>query len=380
MNRYFLTQIISILAVFSAVLWWYFFPSYHLYAADNVERLMCLLQSIIVPNAFLSLLTAVLLLPAGRLRRLGGCFIRSVLLLWGIVCSTLLFIWFCLSNTGIQVSFLPTFTSDKAWIVVLVPIAMVLAIILGTLIVLTPKLRWAIPWIQMVQEKVARLFEVVFLVVPLLVFFVTLRFLHYSGFDMTEFVIHYFVLAVSLVLTMNLVAFPLLYRFFLGIPFRQYIPLVTPVVVMTFLAGDSVASVPMIVHAADQYGEDNHEVTRILALVMICFPWVGELSNLVFPVYTALLESYDFSSVVSILSVGPFFMFTDPYISIPTLLSAFNFSEGYQVAYMTVALLTDHMFEICESIAVLFVVMRLKLMLFHNATLPGDLKVERQNQ
>lgn len=372
MNRYILTQLLSILAVISALAWWYFFPDQGLNAAYNVERLMCLLQSIIVPNAFLSLLTAVLLIPSAQFKRLAGCFFKSILLLWGVVCLTLFVLWFLLAQVSVKTAFLPTFSLDNIWIVALVPIAMVLAVTIGVTIVLNVRLKYLIPYIQRLQGWVASIFELVFLIVPVLVFFVILRFLNYAGLDMTSFVIHYFMLALSLVSVMNLIIFPLLFRYILNVPFSRYFSLVSPVVLMTFLAGDSIAAVPMIVHAGDQYGEDNHSVTRIMALVVICFPWVGELANLVFPIYTALLEQYDLTSILSILSVGPFFMFTDPYISIPNLLSAFNFSESYQVTYMTVALLTDHMFEVCESIAALFVVLRLKLSLFHDSTLHNE--------
>lgn len=376
LNRYALTQLLSILAVISAFSWWYFFPNQALNAAENVERLMCLLQSIIVPNAFLSLLTAVLLIPSAQFKRLAGCFFRSILLLWGVVCFTLFSLWFVLAQASVKTAFLPTFSTDNIWIVALVPAAMVLAVILGVSIVLNVRFRFLIPYIQTLQGWVASVFELVFLIVPVLVFFVILRFLNYAGLDMTSFVIHYFMLALSLVGIMNLIIFPLLFKYTLNVPFSRYVPLVYPVVLMTFLAGDSIAAVPMIVHAGDQYGEDNHRVTRILALVVICFPWVGELANLVFPIYTALLEQYDLTSVLSILSVGPFFMFTDPYISIPNLLGVFDFSEAYQVTYMTVALLTDHMFEVCESIAALFVVLRLKLTLFDNSTLHADTTYE----
>lgn len=372
MGRYFAVQLLSVSAVFAAVTWWSYFPGESLNAATRVETLMMLLQSAIVPNAFMSLLTAVLLIPAKQLRKLAGCFFSSIIMLWGIVCSTLAALWYILAHTQLKPALLPTFTADHFWLVSLVPVAMVLAVIFGVIIAFTPRLRFLVPHVRSLQAKTAVLFECVYVLVPLLVFFVVLRFLNYTDFDITGFMLDYFLLAVSLVSIVNIVIFPLLYRYFIGVRFFEYAKLIYPIVLMTFLAGDSVAAVPLVASAADEFGEKDHSISHIISVVVICFPWVGELCNLVFPIYSAILEQYDFSSILSILSVGPFFMFTDPYVSIPNLLSVYNFSEVYQVSYMTAALLTDHMFEMCEVIAVLFVVLRLKLTLFRNTTTLDD--------
>lgn len=362
MNRYFFTQALSITAVLSATLWWYCFPDNGLHAGWYVEWMLGFLQAMILPNAFMSLLTAVLLLPSVQLKRLAGCFFQTMMMLWFVVSATLLSLWFILAEASVK-SALPTFTVDKVWLVILVPVIMIAAVLLGVCIVLTPRLSFLIPRIRLLQERVSMLFECVFVLIPMLVFFVVLKFLTTASLDKTNFVIHYFLLAIIFVSIINVIIFPLLYRYVLGVKGRRYIALISPVVLMTFIAGDSIAAVPLIANAAENYGQKDPSISKIITMVVICFPWVGELANLVFPIYTAILEHYDFYSVLSMLSVGPFFMFTDPYISIPNLLGAFNFLEEYQITYMTIALLTDHMFEVCESIAVLFVVLRLKLSL-----------------
>jgi Na+/H+-dicarboxylate symporter len=380
LNRHVATQFLSVFAVGSAVTCWYFFPNKGLYATTVVEWVLFILQSIIVPNAFLSLLTAVLLLPGRQLKSMASCFFKSILLLWFVVTATLFSLWYVFSKASLQALMWPTFTADKIGLVILVPIAMVMSVTLGVGIVLTPSLHFLKPRIASLQQKVSYLFESVYLLIPIMVFFVTLEFLHCAELDMTQFVMKYFFLSLSYVCVMNLFIFPLLYRYFIDVRFSDYVSLISPVVLMAFLAGDSIAAVPMISHAADQFGQEDKSISRIITMVVICFPWIGELANLIFPIYIAILEQYDLSSVLSILSVGPFFMFTDPYISIPSLLSVLNFSEAYQVTYMTIALLTDHMFEVCEAIAALFVVIRLKMSLTQSDSVSDGLKVSPRSQ
>lgn len=368
------TQLWSLGAVVAASVWVYFFPHIDLYASEVVEWVLTILQSMIVPNAFMSLLTAVLVLSSRQLKKLALCFIKSIVMLWGGVSVSLLLLWFVLSQGQVEQTVLPTFTADKIGLVISVPLIMCLAVVLGSIIGSSVRLKTWIPYIREYQHYVSYLFDYVRFLIPVLVFFVMVKFLAYANFDKTVFVIEYFSLALLFVLVMALAVLPLLYRSFLKVTYKEYCALVWPVVLTTFLAGDSIAAVPLLAKAADEHDdEERHVISRVITLVVICFPWVGELANLVFPVYTAVLEKYDLSSVLSMLSVGPFFMFTDPYISIPRLLEVYGFSEAYQVSYMTIALLTDHMFEVCESLAVLFVVMRLKATLsLHNAFESND--------
>ncbi|MCP8351788.1 cation:dicarboxylate symporter family transporter [Candidatus Synchoanobacter obligatus] len=365
MNRYHVTQILSFISVFSAVVWWYMFPDNMLYADDVVGYMLMVLQLAIIPNAFLSLLTAVILLRAEQLKLMAGCFVRSVLLLWGIAVITLLALWFAISSGVGKPFMLPTFSVEGASVALAVPFVMLSAVILGVIIAKNERLKRFVPCIQNIQKQVSIVFEYIFLLIPVLVFFVIIKFLGFAGFDHSSMAIGYFMLALLFVAVVNAVIFPFLYRHFLSVTLKEYLDLIMPVALMTFLAGDSIAAIPLIARASRHHGQEEQvQVSRIITMVVICFPWVGELGNLIFPVYSATLESFGLSSILSILSVGPFFMFTDPYVSVPALMKTFNFPEVYRVTYMTLALLTDHMFEVCESIAVLFVVLRLKTVLF----------------
>jgi len=239
------------------------------------------------------------------------------------------------------------------------------AIMLGCLFSLYPSLSFMIPVIKNIQQRVSMLFEAVFILIPVLVFFVILNFLTQVGLEHSNMVIQYFMLAISFVVIMNFIIFPWLFYSLLGVSIRSYVSVVSPIVLMTFLAGDSIAAIPLIAKHADNFGaESDLSVSRMLTLVVICFPWVGELANLTFPIYSAFLEGYNWLGILKILSVGPFFMFTDPYISIPALLDSFAFPDYYRTTYMTLALLTDHMFEVSEAIAVFLVVCKLKTTLY----------------
>ena len=102
---------------------------------------------------------------------------------------------------------------------------------------------------------------------------------------------------------------------------------------MTFLAGDSIAAIPLIARAALGLPWLDYHLSRIITDAVICFPWIGESQFARFWRVSAALEGYGISNVVTIWSVGPFFMFTDPYISTPTLLQVLGFPERYQVTY-----------------------------------------------
>ena len=52
---------------------------------------------------------------------------------------------------------------------------------------------------------------------------------------------------------------------------------------MTILTGESLAAIPLIARAADHFGsKEDIQISRILTLLVICFPWLGELANLIF--------------------------------------------------------------------------------------------------
>ena len=361
MNRYGLTQLLSIISCLSAAIFWWFFPNINVHADTVVEYTLSILQAAIIPNAFFSLLTAIVTLSRQKLKTLAGCFIQSMFVLWGVVISTLFVLWWGISASSASVSILPTFSYERIWITALVPIMMLSAIILGSIISSSRSLKRYIPYICSIQRYVSLVFEYIFLLIPILIFFVMMKFLGLASFEHSKMAFNYFLLAIVFVGLISTVIFPLLFRYILNVPYAQYTQLVAPVALMTFLAGDSIAAIPLIARAVDiEEGDSNTQISRIITLVVICFPWVGELANLLFPIYSATLEGMGVSTVLSILSVGPFFMFTDPYISIPTLLSVYDFPEIYRITYLTLALLTDHMFEVCEAIAVLFVVIRLR--------------------
>lgn len=363
MNRYALTQVLSIISAVSAFFRWWLFPNADLYADSVVSIMLAILQAVIIPNAFFGLLTAMLLLNKSQLHKMFGCFLRSVGILWGTITSTLIIIWLIFSQGNAQPMVLPTLSSHSLGVTLIVPIVMISAVICGGIITAFPKLAFFKPYINTIQKYVSLVFEYIFLLIPVLVFFVITKFLNVADFNTSSMVIDYFMLAIVFVLVINFLILPCLFRFILGIAFKDYTRIVAPVFFMTFLAGDSVAAIPLIARAADQEEDENYHLSRIITLVVICFPWFGELANLLFPVYSSAIEGYSITNLFSILSVGPFFMFTDPLISIPILLDVFGFPEFYQVTYLTLALLTDHMFEVCESLAVLFVVIRLKKVL-----------------
>ncbi|UTC24105.1 hypothetical protein MMH89_02545 [Candidatus Comchoanobacter bicostacola] len=361
MNRYKVTQYLCLISCISAATWWWFFPGNDLNSEAVVSGILSLLQTAIVPNAFFSLLTAIITLSKDNLRLAVGGFLKAVGILWGVVIATLFLLWLLISNSGVTSTTLPTFNHQNMGVTILIPLVMLCSIILGFIIVKNQRLHRFIEPIQSIQNQVAILFDYIFYLIPVLVFFVIIKFLMVADFNHSIMAINYFLLAVSFVLLINIVMLPLLFRYVLWVPLSEYGTLVAPAVFMTFLAGDSIAAIPMIAHAAANKSDpEDLKLSKIITLVVICFPWVGELANLAFPIYSATIEGYGVSTIASILSVGPFFMFTDPYLSIPALLSAFNFPEIYKVTYLTLALLTDHMFEVSEAIAVLFVVVKIK--------------------
>ena len=363
MNRYSYTQLLSLSSCLLALIVWYVFPGHDLYADQFVGMTLSILQLVIIPNAFLGLLVALISLTKVQLKALSARFLGSMMILWGSVIALLLLLWLAISIYSNSPNILATFSASHAGIAFLIPAVMLLAIIMGLAVNAFSCLSVLRPGIQTVQYYSAKLFDYIFLLMPILVFFVVLKFLTIVNFEYSMIALKYFLLSLCFVITMLAVIFPFLYYSAAGISFYRYLHIVGPICLMTFLAGDSIAAIPLITLAVTQELNGDIKVSRILTIVVICFPWVGELANLLFPIYSATLEGYGLSTILSIVSVGPFFMFTDPYISIPSLMSAFNFPPEYQMTYLTLALLTDHMFEVCEAVAVLFVVLRLKMLL-----------------
>ena len=221
------------------------------------------------------------------------------------------------------------------------------------------------------QIRISRLFEMIYLLIPALVFFVVLNFLQYAETEHMRWALSYVGLSLVFVVSFIGVILPLCYRYFLGVSYRHYFTLVGPVALMTFVAGDSLAAIPLIAKEADGFGgRSDMRLSMILTMVVICFPWLGELANLIFPIYSAAVEAYPLQVILQMLAVGPFFMFTDPLISVPALLQTFSFPEIYQSAYLTMAIFTDHMFEASEAIAVLLVCAKLKLILAQDSDAP----------
>lgn len=343
-----------------AIILWYFYPDIDTHSDFFVTLFLSIIQIAIIPNVFLSIIKAITTLSADHLMMLSKRFLYAVSFLWGIVIALLLMIWFVISTFSGGQTVLATFSASKLGITFLVPGAMLLALIVGGILNYLPSGKRMIPSIHRVQFIASVILEYVFLLIPILVFFVVHKFLSVASFKHTAIALHYFLLSLTFVSCMIVLVFPLIYRYLVEMRYSNYIKLIAPICFMTFLAGDSIASIPLIAKAVDEQLPGDAQSSRMLTIVVICFPWVGELANLIFPIYSSVIEGFGFTTVLSIVSVGPFFMFTDPYISIPTLLGAFNFPETYQFTYLTLALMTDHMFEVCESVSVLLVVLILR--------------------
>ncbi len=370
LNKYHKVQISCLGGVLAALFWQYCLPQYLFDASIGVDIILSILQAILVPNVFFSLTCAIILLEAKLLKKLASGFVKLIGALWLLVSLVLLGFWWVLFDASHAQVIAPVATSS-AGVTALLPLMIALAVLAGYLFTCIERLKPYQAKLHYIQIKVSRLFELVYVLVPCLVFFVVLNFIQNAEFERIWWTLNYIGLSVVFVCTFITLLLPLCYRYFLQVPYLGYWSMIWPVALLTFVAGDSLAAVPLIAKAADEFGDHSDmRLATIITMVVICFPWLGELANLIFPIYSAAVEAYPLHLVLKMLMVGPFFMFTDPLISVPVMLKTFAFPEIYQSAYLTMAIFTDHMFEMSEAIAVLLVCARLKMLVAQDIDAP----------
>jgi Na+/H+-dicarboxylate symporter len=375
LNKYHKVQISCLGGILTALFWQYCLPQYLFDASIGVDIILSILQAILVPNVFLSLTCAIILLEAKLLRKLASGFVKLIGSLWLLVSLVLLGFWLVLFDAS-HTQIVAPVVIGNAGITALLPLMIGLAVLMGYLFTQVERLEPYQAMLHQIQIKVSRLFELVYVLVPFLVFFVVLNFIQNAEFERIWWTLNYIGLSVVFVTTFITLLLPLCYRYFLQVPYWGYWSMILPVALLTFVAGDSLAAVPLIAKAADEFGDHSDmRLATIITMVVICFPWLGELANLIFPIYSAAVEAYPLHIVLKMLMVGPFFMFTDPLISVPVMLKTFAFPEVYQSAYLTMAIFTDHMFEMSESIAVLLVCARLKMLVAQDSAAPTHSEV-----
>ena len=93
MNKYRLVQLGCLLSVVMALLLHTAIPDHAIPAAFCVEVILRLLQLVLIPNVFLSLCSAIILLDTQLIKKLLLGFLRMVVSLWMLVVSLLFAFW-----------------------------------------------------------------------------------------------------------------------------------------------------------------------------------------------------------------------------------------------------------------------------------------------
>ena len=258
-----------------ASIWHFFFPDQSLYAEHIVDYVLTVLQLAIIPNVFFNLLMAMILLSVAQMKRISWVFLKTILILWATVTVILFGIWWVMLDSSLTLLNVPAFSYENMGLSFALPLVICLSIILGVGVVSLPALHFLKPYIAFCQEKVVMLFDGVFVLLPVLVFFVVVNFLSNVGDSHIHWIFNYMGLSITFVSMFLLGVLPFLYWSLLSVGVKEYWQLVMPVVIMTILAGDSIAAIPLISRATDSFGsERDPKISQVLTLVVICFPWL----------------------------------------------------------------------------------------------------------
>lgn len=134
-----------------------------------------------------------------------------------------------------------------------------------------------------------------------------------------------------------------------------------PCLWLSFLAGDCAIALPLMLNMLrrllHEIEDPDEELGQVLIPIAFAVPMAGSVGNLLFLFFASLMYGIPFAwleyGMIGLL--GPVTMFSEPVISVPTLLTWLNFSKDSVPVYMLLAVLTDPIFDAAEAFSIIFV-------------------------
>jgi len=215
--------------------------------------------------------------------------------------------------------------------------------------------------LRVISQMIEFIFDILLTILPISLFFLlthALGNMTYKTFQQTSV---YIVTSGMFCLFFVVWVYPWALRVFAHMPIRRIQHEVFPCLWLSFLAGDCAVALPLILTAlrhliSDFTRDDAQSLVSILIPIAFAVPMAGSIGNLIFLFFTSLIYQMplDWSHYGLISLMGPLTMFSEPIISIPTMLSLLSLPQESMALYMLTGVMTDPIFDAAEAFSIIF--------------------------
>ena len=246
---------------------------------------------------------------------------------------------------------------------VFIPVLCVVVLVSSVSLIFIPDRDVIIRPLNVVRQMFEFFFEWLLKLLPLSLFILLLHALGVFDLKQISLLSAHMIATITFSAFVIVIFFPMLLKFLRGVPYRQSLMAALPCIWLTFLAGDCVVALPLIVRTVRKLLHDMHikydeRVVGVLVPISFSLPLAGSLGNLLFIHLATSLYGIqiDYLMNVQLTFIGILTMFAEPLISIPLLLEYFQVPHDSVPLFMLVTTVTDLFFDACETFSMISLV------------------------
>ncbi len=205
-----------------------------------------------------------------------------------------------------------------------------------------------------------RIFAWFLQILPLSVFFLLSHALSVFNMDFIAQTVMHLLAVLSFFCFITFLIFPSILKIMRGVAYPCLIKNILPCLWLTFLAGDCVVALPLMILSLKKLLRDQCEIfdTRMVGVVVpICFalPLAGSIGNLMFLYFAASIYGVDLGLLehLKIVILGAITMFAEPLISVPLMLESLKMPHDSVPLFMLLSSITDLFFDACETFSII---------------------------
>lgn len=339
----------------------------------GVDFTILIHQMPVVPYVFISMFLGIGSLEPHRAGRVLYKLALTLIFVWSVSLVVLFFLAFAFVSIQAlfveQMSMAPALWAEgvghavtQAWSPASIPAIIFLVGVSSVGLMHAPEKEKILAPLRVLSEIIECIFEWLLRLIPVSLFFLLAHAVHVMTLDKLHQTGVYLLGAFLFCAFFVLWAFPWALSVFIGLRMRHTLAKIMPCLWLSFLAGDCAVALPLMLKVLKdllQPVEEGQKDPLVSVMIPIAFavPMAGSIGNLLFLFFSGLLHQGVFSwwDYVLIGTMGPLTMFSEPVISIPTMLSLLSLPPHLTPLYMLVSVMTDPFFDAAEAFSIIFI-------------------------
>ena len=364
-------NILLVASIFMAIAYGWFFPGPNDFIRFGVDFIILIHQIPVIPYVFISILVGIGSLnvqSAGRvIKRLMT--ILSIIWLFSIV--FLFFLAYVFSQAagsgahdalnslmypvGID---MPEIAVSSSFI----PAVIFLIATAGFGLMQLPDKDQLLKPLRVISEVIEYIFDCLLVMLPFSLFFLLAHAVSVMTLQTFQQTSVYLMASSIFCLFFIFWLYPWGLKVFANMPFQRIQHEIFPCLWLSFLAGDCAVALPLMLTALrhllkDIIREEHSMLIGVLIPIAFAVPMAGSIGNLIFLFFTSLMYNIpmQWSHYFLIAFMGPVTMFSEPIISIPSMLTLLSLPKESLPLYMLAGVITDPIFDAAEAFSILFI-------------------------